>query len=475
MPTSALLRRWRLLLLLSLIIPTVAQGLTTAASASQAAQTTSSASTPAVNGQCGSANNAVTNVMPNANLCNAGTASAVTGTGPWLWSCAGSSGGPTAYCATAYASCPKGTAYFSVGDGCMKAQAAGSVRRTNFFTGFTGQTYPVRPPWNVAGVDYAVGYSGTLKDPAVAGNLPACVSSYNANIFFANADMQPCVLDHLDFTLHGGYCFVVTGTRGQTVTFSNDHFATGTSNCTEYSGWIQVDAGYTANVLVEYSEIDDNYGCNCGGAITMVGTGSIRVRYTAGIGITGRLENVGPGSTGAIINQYNYIEGIGNGYEHGEVVEINSANPYVYAELWNTYYAGSTNCCDTALLYITSGPGLQGPGTMTSSNASYNVLVARGNTTQPYNIVVAAPIMVDTSANTTIGTLTVTNNYVDSLASYFPITVDYNANSTGSIGSSSCSGNISLVTGTLTDGVTVTAGVAYAATLGSGTSTLVCH
>jgi hypothetical protein len=472
MPTSALLRRWRLLLLLSL---TVTQGLTTAASASQAAQTTSSASTPAVNGQCGSANNAVTNTPPTTNLCSAGTASAVTGTGPWLWSCAGSGNGPTAYCGTAYAPCPKGTGYFSVGDGCMKAQRAGSVQRTNFFTGFTGQSYTTRPPWNVAGVDYAVGYSGTLRDPAVAGNLPACVSSYNANIFFANADMQPCVLDYLNFTLHGGYCFVVTGTGGNTVIFYNDHFASGTSNCTQYGGWITIPVGNTANVLVEYSEIDDNYGCNCNGAITMAGTGTIRVKYTAGIGLTGRLENIGNGSTGAIINQYNYIEGIGNGNEHGEVVEINTTSPYVYAELWNNYYAESTNCCDSALLYITAGPGLQGPGTLTSAIDSYNVLVARGNATQPYNIVVAAPIMVDTSANTTIGTLTVTNNYVDSLGSYFPITVNYLASSTGSIGSSTCSGNISLVTGTLTDGVTVTAGVSYAATIGSGTSTLICH
>jgi uncharacterized protein YegP (UPF0339 family) len=51
-----------------------------------------------VNGQCGSMNGAITNVAPTTDLCNVGTASAVTGTGPWDWSCAGTNGGTTASC-----------------------------------------------------------------------------------------------------------------------------------------------------------------------------------------------------------------------------------------------------------------------------------------------------------------------------------------------------------------------------------------
>jgi hypothetical protein len=51
-----------------------------------------------VNGQCGPMNGMTTNVMPTSELCNAGMASAVSGTGPWSWSCAGSNGGTTAQC-----------------------------------------------------------------------------------------------------------------------------------------------------------------------------------------------------------------------------------------------------------------------------------------------------------------------------------------------------------------------------------------
>lgn|GEM_PF-2080636 len=52
----------------------------------------------AVNGACGSSNGATLGSAPSANLCSGGTASTVTGAGPWTWNCAGSNGGATATC-----------------------------------------------------------------------------------------------------------------------------------------------------------------------------------------------------------------------------------------------------------------------------------------------------------------------------------------------------------------------------------------
>ena len=61
-------------------------------------------------------------------------------------------------------------------DGSIGAAAGGTVQYSNFFTSRalqSGQTYSTRPPWNVAGVDYAVGVpSGALKDPLSA-SLPS--------------------------------------------------------------------------------------------------------------------------------------------------------------------------------------------------------------------------------------------------------------------------------------------------------------
>ena len=62
------------------------------------------ASAQPVNGACGSSNGGTVSTKPTANLCTAGTASTVAGTGPWSWSCAGSSGGATASCSDTLAS-----------------------------------------------------------------------------------------------------------------------------------------------------------------------------------------------------------------------------------------------------------------------------------------------------------------------------------------------------------------------------------
>jgi ELWxxDGT repeat protein len=54
-----------------------------------------------VDGACGASNGQAVTVAPSANLCSAGIASTLTGSGPWSWSCAGSNGGTTASCSAA--------------------------------------------------------------------------------------------------------------------------------------------------------------------------------------------------------------------------------------------------------------------------------------------------------------------------------------------------------------------------------------
>jgi len=51
-----------------------------------------------VNGACGGASGGAVASAPTENLCSTGKASAVVGTGPWTWTCAGSMGGRTASC-----------------------------------------------------------------------------------------------------------------------------------------------------------------------------------------------------------------------------------------------------------------------------------------------------------------------------------------------------------------------------------------
>jgi len=53
---------------------------------------------PPVNGQCGSANGTTVASRPTSNLCSRGSASSVSGSGPWNWSCAGQYSGSPASC-----------------------------------------------------------------------------------------------------------------------------------------------------------------------------------------------------------------------------------------------------------------------------------------------------------------------------------------------------------------------------------------
>lgn len=55
------------------------------------------------NGACGTAQGVASASAPETGLCASGTASAVSGTGPWSWQCAGSNGGAAAACTAEFA------------------------------------------------------------------------------------------------------------------------------------------------------------------------------------------------------------------------------------------------------------------------------------------------------------------------------------------------------------------------------------
>jgi hypothetical protein len=59
--------------------------------------------TPVTPGVCGSSNNSVATAMPQTNLCSSGSASVVTGNGPWSWTCQGSHGAASASCSASLA------------------------------------------------------------------------------------------------------------------------------------------------------------------------------------------------------------------------------------------------------------------------------------------------------------------------------------------------------------------------------------
>jgi hypothetical protein len=92
-----------------------------------------------VNGTCGSSNLAKLANVPGTNLCITGTASAVTGRGPWSWDCAGSHGGTTSQC----------SAQLLVTGSCGPANgvAASAPPTTGLCTSGTASTVSGSEPW----------------------------------------------------------------------------------------------------------------------------------------------------------------------------------------------------------------------------------------------------------------------------------------------------------------------------------------
>jgi hypothetical protein len=58
-----------------------------------------------VNGTCGASNGLTLSEEPASGLCDKGTPSAISGSGPWTWTCAGSQGGSTASCSAQTTPC----------------------------------------------------------------------------------------------------------------------------------------------------------------------------------------------------------------------------------------------------------------------------------------------------------------------------------------------------------------------------------
>jgi hypothetical protein len=105
---------------------------------------------------------------------------------------------------------------------CVLNRTAGKPQLPNLLT-----SYPVRPPWQVAGVDYYVGVRPNetpLKDPTVQADLPAG-ATVDAAHSLIRITGNNVTLDGFDFSLHGGYSVYVDNASGTRIT--NSYFLGG--------------------------------------------------------------------------------------------------------------------------------------------------------------------------------------------------------------------------------------------------------
>jgi hypothetical protein len=324
--------------------------------------------------------------------------------------------------------CPQGTA--DPNDGCSGAALTGSIQHSNFFTGYTTQSYAHRPAWNVAGVDYPVGYSGTLTSAATA-TLPACATRSGSTITINSA---PCNINHLDFSVGNSWCLVDNAAGSNTVTIENNKFNNG-SGCNANGGALLTLTG-SAPVIVQYNQFNGNQ-VGGGGLLQALmqnnaAVSSITVQYNAFIDTD--QADIQLNSPTTLNVHYNYAEGLACCTNHGDWVIPNWSGTGAYNDSYDTVYSGGTRSSATTACYVTAQ---NGAGTI-SGSCKNMVLVANGGGPQG-----AISFLFESDA-VVVNTFVVTNNWLDASEAFGYYTDQSGSTFNGPI---TCSGNKDLITG----------------------------
>ena len=163
-----------------------------------------------------------------------------------------------------------------------------------------------RPPWEVAGVDYAVGVptGTTLKDPTLISMSGVSVDTTNRLIRITGNNVT---LSGYDFSLHGGYGVLVTGAND---TITNSNFALGT-----YQGAYEIyeptsGAGGLTITNCVFDETGNGQGNNESGVIAYGASGTITLQYNQFENIPQHVLEMtqASGTTASLVYEDNLIE-----------------------------------------------------------------------------------------------------------------------------------------------------------------------
>lgn len=228
---------------------------------------------------------------------------------------------------------------------------------TNGAAGGVGVNYlatgGVRPPWNVAGVDYHVGYdtSLTLNNPTciVAASCspaaPGCISAVNAT-HIVTVNSGPCTIQQFDFSLGNGWVVNVSSScTGGTILFKNNKFQLGSNDGPTGFGILNGQAGNQCGLDLE-NNVFDGAACNflstnTGAIVSYQGTGNLTftAQYNQVINSTQHGFAIAPLGTSrwAVNIKYNYFRNMGYGTgAHG--------NPWINGGSstsgWSSFEAG---------------------------------------------------------------------------------------------------------------------------------------
>jgi hypothetical protein len=328
--------------------------------------------------------------------------------------------------------CPYGKSY---DDGCAKSRADGSYINANFFSfakqSGQGEYYSAPstpsnhpPPWNVAGVDYPVGYptSRKLKDPAAeplpAGCTYSATGSDSGGAIVVCNHVANVSFDGWDFSLHGCTPLDIKNYTSGVVRILNSKFVNG-PNCSTRNGYlVTVEDPAPVNVVFESNFVDGNakkYPTSLTAMLVLNNVRSTTLKYNAFLHSPGR--PISSSSVSKLDVAYNYWEGFvyQDSDGHGEVIINVLENTFVKPSItysFNTVLQPNNVLINgtTAMFYASTS---QSNATIMATVIDHNTSIANLNAGHVTTSAASAETSYDT-----YGKVLFQQNYMDPTGAY---------------------------------------------------------
>ena len=232
--------------------------------------------------------------------------------------------------------------------------------------------YEVRPSWEVAGVDYAVGPTSTpLLDPAKISMAGVTVDASSRTI---TINANNVTLNGYDFSMEGGWQIV---TNAANTTISNSNFAVGTNQ----GAYLIFGGSSASNLTVTNDTFDGSAGGNNLAFIRYSGSGAVTLEYNQFKNFPCQVVEFTEDNGSApfsVTYKYNLIEnGAQRAGEHLNFLQFGGGTCTSADVEYNTTYQQ---------VQVSGGEGFQfydntQGGTIQSATMAYNTMIATGGPT----------------------------------------------------------------------------------------------
>jgi hypothetical protein len=277
-------------------------------------------------------------------------------------------------------------------------------------SGYSRQSYSATPPWNVAGVDYAVGYptGTTLKDwqSICTPSCPSGVSVNNGNNT-VSVSGNNVTLNAIDFSLHGGAGIIVSGNND---TITNSKMLYGATMASNGNFAILNQTG-GSNLTLSYNIMDGNgavLGTGASGQSSLIAvgggvSGTLTMEYNRFTNYVQHVIEYNSGQTApSVVYNYNLVDNGGSAF----------AGPHLNYLQFGTNGNSTSATVDFNTTYQPVTPKAGGEGFQAYSNGTGSV---HGNFS--YNTMLYGPggegRLHLVGSSTSVVTVTATANYID--------------------------------------------------------------